>query len=289
MIEKGVITSRSNPTVVKLAKLQSKKYRDSEGLFIIEGEKLFAEAIYSGLDIEYVVISESFSKEAKEKIYELLRAERYKETEVLTLSDGVLEKISTEKSPQGIITVAKTIDFSKKYNKIYNNEKFLREESSDTRSLVMLCDVRDPGNLGAVLRCAAAFETDAVYVCKGCADIFSPKTVRGAMGALFKQPIIQAVDAAVQIRAMRECGVKVFAAALDRNAVELDRLFENIGSDASCCFVIGNEGSGLPEDIIGCCDGTVFIPMAQNTESLNASSAAAVLMWELFKKKRKRQ
>ena len=283
--EKELITSKNNPTVVRLSKLGTKKYRELEGLFVCDGEKLFSEAVNSNLDIEYVVLNKSYAEEKNganiRRIKEELECGGYADVTLLTLADDVFEKITSEKSPQGVITVAKTIDFFKKYNKIYNNEKFF--ESS--RNLIMLSELQDPGNLGTVLRCAAAFELDALYVCKGCVDLFSPKTVRGAMGALFKQPVKLADNAVDEIRALRASGVKVYAAALDRNATELDKL--ELSNNDSVCFVIGNEGNGLSEDVINECDGTVFIPMSENTESLNASMASALFMWELFKNKRK--
>ncbi len=282
IVEKEIITSKNNPTVVRLSKLGSKKYRELEGLFTADGEKLFFEALGSGLDVKYVVMSRTYAQSAgADKIRQALERANYTDVTLLTLADDVFEKITAEKSPQGIITVAKTIDFSEKYNKIYNNEKFF----TSPRNLVMLSDIQDPGNLGTVLRCAAAFELDALLVCKGCVDLFSPKTVRGAMGALFKQPVKTAESAVEEIRALRASGVKVYAAALDRNATELDRL--KLSPDESVCFVIGNEGNGLGQEVIDECDGTVFIPMSANTESLNASVASAVFMWELFKNRRK--
>lgn len=282
-VEKDIITSRQNPTIVKLSKLQDRKYRKSEGLFCVDGEKLFGEAVLSGLEIKHVVLSKSYvKKQGIDGVIEKLSTASDIDAVVLTVDDGVFEKLTGEKSPQGIITVAKTIDFSEKYNKIYNNEKFFQEK----RNTLMLCDMQNPGNLGTVLRCAAAFNIDAVYVNSGCSDLFSPKTVRGAMGALFKQPICIVDDVKKQIRQMREQGVRVYAAALDRNAVGLDKLTESDKS-GGVCYVIGNEGSGLPDDIIAETERSVFIPMCENTESLNASIASAILMWELFKDKRK--
>ncbi len=282
-IEKDIITSRQNPTVVRLSKLPDKKYRKSEGMFCVDGEKLFCEAVNAGLDIRYVVLSKSYSeKHGTESVTERLNGLPNAEITVLTVDDGVFEKLTEEKSPEGIITVAKTIDFSEKYNKIYNNESFFQEK----RNTIMLCDMQNPGNLGTVLRCAAAFEIDAVYVNTGCADLFSPKTVRGAMGALFKTPVRMIDDVKGQIADMKRCGVRVYSAALDRDAAELDKLSEGerLGS---VCFVIGNEGRGLSEDIVAATDRAVFIPMCTNTESLNASIASAILMWELYKDKRK--
>ena len=280
-MKKEIITSKNNPLVMRLTKLQSKKYRNLEGLFMLDGEKLFKEAVSFGADIEYVILSEGYYSEKADLVADAIKSIGFEDSCIILVADSVFEKITSEKSPQGIITVAKTIDFFEKYNKIYNNEKFFAKR----RSCVMLCDLRDPGNLGGALRSACAFEIDAVYVTEGCTDIFSPKTVRGSMGALFKAPIRCGCDAVTQVREMRECGVKVYAAALDRNAVSLDKL--EIADSDSVCFVIGNEGHGLDISVIDECDGTVFIPMAENTESLNATTASSILMWELFKRKRK--
>ncbi len=283
-MKKEIILSKNNPTITRLAKLSMKKYREEEGLFMLDGEKLFCEAIQYGADIEFVLLSERFCAERSEfteYVMKSLEEKKSDKTRVLVLDDCVFEKITTEKSPQGIITVAKTIDFFQKYNTIYNNEKFF----DAPRAAVMLCDVRDPGNLGTALRSACAFDIDAVIIDGGCCDLFSPKVVRGSMGAVFKAPIKLVDDALVEIEKMRALGVRVFAAALDREAVSLDKL--ELGDSESVCFVIGNEGSGLDKSIIDACDKSVFIPMAENTESLNASVASSVLMWELFKRKRK--
>lgn len=280
-MENTVLTSKSNPLAVQLAKLSQKKYRDEQGLFLLDGEKLFCEAVAFGASIEYVILTQDYFAQRAEYIKEKLACAGYEDMRLTIVSDAVFEKITTEKSPQGIITVAKTIDFFEKYTKIYNNEKFY----SEPRSTVMLCELRDPGNLGTVLRSACAFETDAVYITNGCTDIFSPKVVRGSMGALFKAPIRNGCDALTQISELRALGVRVYAAALDRDAICLDRL--ELAQDDSVCFVIGNEGHGLSREVIDECDGSVFIPMAQNTESLNASTASSILMWELYKRKRK--
>ncbi|MBQ7821582.1 MAG: RNA methyltransferase [Clostridia bacterium] len=278
-MEKEIITSKNNPLAVRLAKLQQKKYRELEGLFVLDGEKLFSEALAYGAEIEYVVLSESYYNEKISFVRAALKSTDRDDICIIPVADSVFEKITSEKSPQGIITVAKTIDFFEKYTTIYNNEKFFAKP----KYTVMLCDMQDPGNLGTALRSACAFELDAVYVANGCADLFSPKTVRGSMGALFKAPICSGFDAVEQIKALRSCKVRVYAAALDRDAASLDKL--EVSEDESVCFVIGNEGHGLGDDIIAECDRSVFIPMAQNTESLNASIASSILMWELFKRK----
>lgn len=274
-----ILSSKNNPLIVRLTKLKEKKYREREGLFMLDGEKLFFEALEFGAEIEYIVLSETYYNKSEKIVSDALESFGHGDARVILVADPVFEKITDEKSPQGIITVAKTIDFFEKYNTIYNNEKFFAEP----RALVMLCDIRDPGNLGTVLRCASAFELDTVCITKGCTDLFSPKAVRGSMGALFKAPIRMENDAIASIRALKQSGVKVYAAALDRTAVSLDEL--EMESDQSVCFVIGNEGHGLGDDIISECDKSVFIPMAPDTESLNASVASSVLMWELYKRK----
>ncbi len=275
------ISSKNNLLVTRLSKLLQKKHREEERLFLADGEKLFCEAVEFSADIEYVIVESEYFFAKKDFIIGVLSDEKYADTEVVVLDKTIFEKITSEKSPQGIISVIKTIDFFEKYAKVYNNEKFFE----NSRFTVMLCDIRDPGNMGAILRSACAFEIDALYVTDGCVDLFSPKTLRASMGALFKAPIKTAGEQIAQIRSLRRVGVKVYAAALKREAYSLDRL--KLDKNESVCFVIGNEGSGLTDEVINECDGCVFIPMSQNTESLNASVASSILMWELFKTKRK--
>ena len=257
------ITSRSNPTVVSAAALKERKYREKEYSFIFEGIKLFEEALKSGICITNVF--------ATEKVYEKCK-EMAPKLDITMVSDGVYEKLSNEKSPQGVICVAKYIDKIHNINKIYNKEEF----SESKKRILLLSSLRDPGNLGTVIRSAAAFGCDEIILSSDCADIYNPKTVRAAMGTLFRQRISVVQSLSDTVKLMTDGGYRVCAAVLDDKAQPLNRL----DIDRKTAFIIGNEGHGIDNDVIKAAGNTVYIPMAEGVESLNAAAAAAVFMWE---------
>ncbi len=271
-LNREIITSRSNPTVKWAASLQDKKWRDREGCFIAEGTKLTYEAIEAGLPIHSIFVDE----EKKEKILPQLEAvvscNNCENIPIYILSGSAFEKISTEKSPQGVISVIKSLDFFYNIDIIYNEEFFLDENEK----ALALCSVRDPGNLGSVIRSAVAFGVDHIVLTSDCADIYNPKTVRSAMGSLFRTKVTTVKDFPSFITAAKENGRGVFAAELSDNARPLGEA--NLSSKD--VVIIGNEGHGIPAEISGLCSGSVYIPISKKTESLNASVAAAIFMWE---------
>lgn len=270
-----VITSRSNPLVVKMAKLENKKQREEEGLFRLDGVKLLCEALAFSAEIEYVFMRESSSAELLDHIEEHFGG-KVPESEgtLVMLGDSAFEKMSNEKSPEGVITVAKYIDKSHKIVKIEKNTEVGRGKKA-----LMLESVRDPGNLGTIMRTAAAFGTELIILSADCADIYNPKTVRAAMGAVFKVETLRVNSVSEAICALRADGRRVFATALDADALKLGD-FKLRETDV---FLIGNEGHGLSAEAIAACERSVFIPMSEGTESLNASVAASVCMWEMSK------
>lgn len=267
------ISSRTNPLVVLISSLSEKKYRDKNRLFLAEGKKLFLEAVEKNAPIRYILISESkqdaYMERAKEVIF------RFPEAEILLLSDSCFEKISTEKSPEGISVVIKHLDFSKKYIKILNVD-FLRKKEE---RYLLLSSIRDPGNLGTILRSASAFGIDAVLLSPDCTDPYHPRAVRAAMGAVFRVPTVRLEDASSFVSLFRSAERRVLAAELRPGALSL----AEYPLRASDLLIIGNEGHGIPEALSAACDASVYIPIAQEAESLNAAAAATVLLWEAGK------
>ena len=141
---------------------------------------------------------------------------------------------------------------------------------------MLLEAVRDPSNVGAIIRSAAALGVDRLIVSADCADIYHPRAVRASMGTLFNQRIDRTEDLAGAIEALVRGGRHVYAAALDSSAYRLGGFAVEPGD----CVVIGNEGHGLSKQVLDACDRRVYIPMSDRAESLNASVAAAILMWE---------
>ena len=275
IINSEIISSRQNPIVKWASSLSDKKSREKNASFIAEGEKLCFEAAISGLPVSHIFVSESKRDAILPRIKEAYSGSLYDDTRVICLSDSAFEKISTEKAPQGIIIIIKYLDFFRRVDIIYNVDFFL---SPDERAIA-LCSLRDPSNLGAVIRSAVAFGVEHIILSADSADLYNPKTVRAAMGGLFKIKASIVSDFSGFVKAARKAGRRVFAAELTDSAIALNE------ADVSSTdiFVIGNEGHGIPREVSVECDKSVFIPISSDTESLNAAVAASILLWEQSK------
>lgn len=263
------ITSRNNDYIKETVRLSDRGYRESVGRFSFEGRKLFEEAVKEKIPLEAVFVKEGLLSEFAEKDYPF---------RVISVSDGVYEKISHEKSPEGIFCVSKALD---KLHILY----IIYKGRVSNSPILILDGIRDPGNLGTVLRTASAFGYGNVIMSEDCADIYNPKTVRASMGAVFRQPTVRVRELSLTVSALRESGFKIYSAALDKNAVSV----KNIVTDASVAFIVGNEGNGIRREVIDASNGTVIIPMESGTESLNAAAAATVLLWEQYSSLKLRQ
>ena len=182
---KETITSRNNPTVKWAASLGSKKGREEARSFIAEGEKLTLEAFSAGVPVSHVFVREEKYAEFAKRLSEYKENELYRSTAVYSLSEGAFSKISTEKSPQGVISAIKYLDFFRDADIIYKEDFCL---SPDERAII-LCSVRDPSNLGAVIRSSVAFGVSHIVISDDTASAYNPKTVRAAMGSLFRVKI----------------------------------------------------------------------------------------------------
>lgn len=274
-IKADIITARANPLVKWAASLSEKKNRDSSRSFIAEGRKLTLEAAASALNVTHIFLAESKREQYEEELKAAFGGAEYAETELIIVADAVFEKISTEKAPQGVISVIKYLDFFRKLDIIYK-EDFL---FSDSERLLALSSVRDPSNVGAVIRSAVAFGVTHIIVSSDTADVYNPKTVRSAMGSLFRVKLTSVSDMEAAVRALRDNGRRVLAAELSDKAIPLSSL----PLKKSDVVVIGNEGHGIAKELSQCCDLGVYIPISKNTESLNAAVAAALFMWEQSK------
>jgi TrmH family RNA methyltransferase len=269
---KDIITSRNNPKIKWVASLLQKKGRSEARSFIADGEKLSLEALDAGLPVTHIIVRNDQKDTWLAKINKYLDDENYAQTEIIFTDESVFEKISTEKSPEGVISVIKYLDFFNIVDIIYKEEFFLKQ---DERAII-LHSVRDPSNLGSVIRSAVAFGTEHIILTEDCADIYNPKTVRSAMGSLFKVRVTTVRDMPSFLKVAQECGRRVLAAELNERAVSLDE----VGLVPTDLVMIGNEGHGIPAEVSAICDGSVYIPISERTESLNASVAAAIFMWE---------
>lgn len=254
------IESRNNPTIKFANSLRNRRDRTEQGLFYFEGVHLLEEFLKYGGNPYCVFIREDVVGKYETLINQL-------QCEVYEVTSSVYDKLTDEKAPQGIFTVC---NFLK--NVVELNEKSANALNGNS---VMLADLQDMGNVGTVIRTATALGCN-VILGGNCADIYSAKTVRATMGALFSGNIYVCKSAETAVLLLKSSGVKVIATALTDKAEVLGRF--DIG--ANDCFVVGNEGQGLSESVISLCDVTAIIPMSGKTESLNAATAAAMLLWE---------
>lgn len=277
-----IISSRQNRRIVDLMKLDDRRAREKTRTFRFDGVKLFCEAIRRGVELDSVFLRVSTAQKVAERVQELYGyALSDAGCPVFGVEDDLFEKISQENAPDGVITVAKYID--KSHNSIII---YMEDEDSVDRDapLLLLESVRDPLNVGAIIRSAAALGVGRIVMSADCADIYHPRTLRAAMGPLFSMPITRVEDLSKTVQSLRASGRKIYAAALDDTAIRLgSEEFSRDRDGHSVGAVIGNEGHGLTEAVMTACDRSVYIPMEADTESLNAGVAAALIMWEMSK------
>jgi TrmH family RNA methyltransferase len=265
-----LIQSKSNSTVTELSKLLNKKYREQRKLFVCDGIKLFLEAVTFEANIRYIVLENNtvFSDEILQKIKECVE----KGTIILCVEDYVFAKLTSENSPQGIITVC---DF---YDKMHTFSANV--ENHENESVIMLQSIRDPGNMGTIMRNAVALGIDRLVLSSDCVDIYSPKVIRASMGAIFKIKVDVVTDFLKSVEIFKQSDRRVLSAAIDDRALILGK----DSLERNDVVILGNEGHGISDDVIKASTNTLFIPMRENTESLNVAMASAIIMWEISKK-----
>lgn len=250
------ITSRENPAVRRYTLLaSSRKEREDSGLFVTEGVKLTSEAHSAGCVLRSLYVTAQAAMKYAARLAVM--------GEFILVSESVSQKLSGAVTPQGVFGV---------FEKPEPRALCL---SSDGRYL-LLDGLQDPGNVGTVIRTAAALGITGIILSRDCPDPYSPKVLRASMGGVF-HAALEVREIPQGIKALKAAGVHVWAAALHSRAVSL----REAGLGPGCAVVIGNEGAGLDEEMIRLCDGAVIIPMAEGNESLNAAMAAGILLWEM--------
>ena len=251
------ISSKSNEKIKEARKLSEKKYRLQYGLFIIEGRKLIYEYLRSGGVPQRVFLSDDVS----DRYCKL--AENSGCGEIYSVPRSLYEYISTENAPEGIMAVC----------------PIPAPGVMTDGKCVILESLRDAGNLGTVIRTAAAFGIENVVLSSDCADLYNPKTLRAAMGAVFFANTVIEDDLTAFAEILKKNGRRVFASVPSDDALDV----RCAGLRSDDCLVIGNEGNGISAALAEHCTGKLTIPMSGGAESLNASAAASVLMWELVR------
>lgn len=248
-----IISSRKNPLVAHLKKLANDRaYRRQCREFICDGIKLLDDAVASGAEIIMVLSSGSLPD-----LPGNIRTVR--------VSDDIIGLLSSFKSPQNLVFICRVPDMAAPMGR--------------GRHLI-LENMQDPGNVGAIIRTANAFGTDTVVLTGDCADPYGPKSVRASMGAVFRQKIME-TDSDRLLDMLKSNEIPLYSSALDPQATDI----RSAVLPESLAIAIGNEGQGLSEKLLKASSQKLMIPMNKETQSLNAAAAAAILMWELYKQR----
>ena len=257
------ITSKDNELIKHIRKLKDKKYRDESNEYVVEGVKLVEEAVKENAKIKQIIVCEDTTRTYEIPTHIMLEIARY---ECISVSNKIFNIITQVTNPQGIMAII---------------EKNAQDEQIDYSQdiIVVLDDVQDPGNLGTILRTVDSIGLNQIIVSKGTADAFNSKVVRSTMGAIFRIKIIEVEELAQAIKEMRKHHFKLMVTSLQTENSIYDIDFNKK------IIVIGNEANGVSKEIQDMADEKAKIPMLGRTESLNASVAAGVVMYEYVRQK----
>ena len=245
-----IITSKDNETVKNIKKLKDKKYRDEAGLYIIEGVKMIEEAIVANAKIDKIVVCEECLKTGdieQKLLYEIAKYD------CIYVNAKVFNFLTDVVAPQGILAV---LEKPSKTEKIQYDQDII----------LALDGIQDPGNLGTILRTADSVNLKQIIVTKTTADSYNPKVVRSTMGAILRVKVIETDDLVV-------------VTSLDTNDSVYDIEYNKK------VIVIGNEANGVSKEVQAIADNRVKIPMLGKTESLNASVATGIMLYEYVRQK----
>ena len=257
------ITSKDNELIKHIRKLKDKKYRDESNEYVVEGVKLVEEAVNENAKIKQIIVCEDTTRTFEIPKHIMLEIAKY---ECIYVSDKIFNIITQVTNPQGIMAII---------------EKNAQDTQIDYTQdiIVALDDVQDPGNLGTILRTVDSIGLNQIIVSKGTADAFNSKVVRSTMGAIFRIKIIEVEELAQAIKEMRKHHFKLMVTSLQTKNSIYDIDFNKK------IIVIGNEANGVSKEIQDMADEKAKIPMLGRTESLNASVAAGVVMYEYVRQK----
>ena len=261
-----MITSANNTQVKNIIQLNQKaKARREQGLFVAEGRKMFGEAPKDWISRVYVTESLTADESLMKQVMELPEEKRE------IVADNVFRQMCDTRTPQGILTVLK--------KPVWTVEDILK---GDAPLVMVLEDLQDPGNMGTIFRTAEGAGVDGIFMSTNCVDIYNPKTIRSTMGSVYREPFVIAPDLQDVFAWFKKQGIRSYAAHLKGKGWYDEQSY--VGGTA---FLIGNEGNGLTDATAGQADCLIRIPMKGQLESLNAGVAAAILMYEASRQRRK--
>lgn len=248
-----VISSASNQIVKYVKSLRLRKYRQQYQAFIAEGLRITEEALGSGWQIESLLVSEEFLPHLPQPL----------PMEPIIVERKLFHSLCETETPQGILAVVK----------IPKREPV----ASGSQSIVVLDGLQDPGNMGTIIRTADAFAADEVIASSGCVDLYNGKTLRATMGSIFHLPVSSMGSISHILQTLKQHGFQIYASHLQGSS-----LFKERKKAGKFAVIIGNEAKGISPETMEMADSLVKIPMPGHAESLNASIAAGILLYELL-------
>lgn len=257
------ITSKENEFIKHIKKLKDKKYRDMSREYVIEGIKLVAEAIQEKAPIKQIILCDDCEKNdtiPKDLMYEIAKYE------CIYVTEKIFKYVSEVQTPQGILAI---IERNKKDTQIDYTQDII----------VALDEIQDPGNLGTILRTVDSIGLTQILVSKGTADVYNPKVVRSTMGAIFRVKIIECEDLKQELKDIKKHKFKIVASSLQTQNTIYDIHYNKK------VIIIGNEANGVSEEIQKLADEKIKIPMLGKTESLNASVATGIILYEYVRQR----
>lgn len=241
------ITSVQNEKIKQVIKLKDKRYRDEEQKFLVEG---------------YHLIEEAYKAQLLDMVFTTADNAPYQDVTTYQVGYEVIEKLSFTKTPQAIVGVV-----SMKPSAEYNKERYL-----------LLDGIQDPGNLGTIIRSALGFGIEVILLGSDCVDLYNEKVVRATQGSLFHIGFIRG-NIIEMIHQLKVLKIRLYAATLDQ-ATEVDHI--QVRTPYAIC--LGNEGSGIKQEVVELADERIYIKTSTQLESLNVGIAASIIMYEFDKK-----
>ncbi|BEP28612.1 23S rRNA (guanosine(2251)-2'-O)-methyltransferase RlmB [Helicovermis profundi] len=261
---RDVIKSSNNSLIKLIRSLKSKKNRSNHGMFIIEGIRFIEFAVENKIDLVEICYSKDMLfTDGGKNLFNKIKDKKIKSYEI---EKKLFDSITDTKNTQGIIAIAKIPEYKIDFNNF-------------TRKFILILDrIQDPGNLGTIIRTADAAGVDCIVISKGTVDPYNEKVLRSTMGSIFSMPIHYEKEILEFINKLKDNEFNILSTCLNTNSY-----YDEVDYQGKIAIVIGNEANGVSEEIIDISDILVKIPIWGKAESLNASIAAGIIMYEASK------
>ncbi len=260
------VTSKDNGSVKHLRSLSESKYRKKEKTFLIEGIKMVEEALRDNLGVKTVIAAPSLVQHHGKGVLKLAES---RGIDVLWISERLMNALSESKTPQPVMAEIAM--------KQHSEEGLLANEAG---LIIIAHQLQDPGNLGTIIRTAEAVGASGLAITQNTVDPFNAKAIRASMGSILRLPVVHIRDIAAFMKTSKQRGFQTVATVLTAEKTHFD-----IDLRKPTAVILGQEGAGLPQDIMPDIDLHIRIPMANTIDSLNVATAAAVILYEAMRQR----